>query len=77
MNFVRNEMECLLILGLWCTRPNNKERPKAGQVMKVLQLEAPLPPHDMHDYPQPQTQPQQQTGSSQLSLTSSFETVGR
>ncbi|XP_021821002.1 L-type lectin-domain containing receptor kinase IX.1-like [Prunus avium] len=79
MNYVPNEMECLLIVGLWCTRPNNKERPKAGQVMKVLQLEAPLPelPHDMHDYPQPQPQPQQQTGSSQLSLTSSFETVGR
>ncbi|VVA11631.1 PREDICTED: L-type lectin-domain [Prunus dulcis] len=79
MNFVRNEMECLLIVGLWCTRPNKKERPKAWQVMKVLQLEAPLPelPHDMHDYPQPQPQPQQQTGSSQLSLTYSFETVGR
>ncbi|PQQ21002.1 L-type lectin-domain containing receptor kinase IX.1-like [Prunus yedoensis var. nudiflora] len=78
MNYVPNEMECLLNVGLWCTRPNDKERPKAGQVMKVLQLEAPLPklPHDMHDYPQPQPQPQQQTGSSQLSLTSSFETVG-
>ncbi|KAL6295866.1 hypothetical protein ACE6H2_004008 [Prunus campanulata] len=78
MNYVPNEVECLLNVGLWCTRPNDKERPKAGQVMKVLQLEAPLPklPHDMHDYPQPQPQPQQQTGSSQLSLTSSFETVG-
>ncbi|CAN6582832.1 unnamed protein product [Malus baccata var. baccata] len=53
-----NEMECLLIAGLWCTNPDNKERPKAGQVMNVLQLEAPLPelPHDMHDLPMPQLQ---------------------
>ncbi|KAH0987407.1 hypothetical protein GBA52_014584 [Prunus armeniaca] len=30
----------------------SKERPKAGHVMKVLQLEAPLPvlPYDMHRY---------------------------
>ncbi|KAL6270324.1 hypothetical protein ACE6H2_027235 [Prunus campanulata] len=77
MNFVPNEMECLLIVGLWCTHPDNKERPKAGQVMRVLQLEAPLPqlPKDLHDHPPPQ--PQQEAGSSQQSLTSSFETVGR
>ncbi|CAL8152334.1 unnamed protein product [Prunus armeniaca] len=45
-------MKCLLIVGLWCTHPNSKERPKAGHVMKVLQLEAPLPvlPYDMHRY---------------------------
>ncbi|CAL8176388.1 unnamed protein product [Prunus armeniaca] len=77
MNFVPNEMECLLIVGLWCTHPNNKERPKAGQVMRVLQLEASLPqlPKDLHDHPPPQ--PQQEAGSSLQSLTSSFETVGR
>ena len=77
MNFVPNEMECLLIVGLWCTHPNNKERPKAGQVMKVLQLEAPLPqlPKDMHDHPPPR--PQEEAGSSLQSLTCSFETVGR
>ncbi|KAM1021748.1 hypothetical protein ACFX2I_042806 [Malus domestica] len=57
-NFDINEMECLLIVGLWCTNPDNKERPKAGQVMNVLQLEAPLPDlqHDMHDLPLPQLQ---------------------
>ncbi|VVA11630.1 PREDICTED: L-type lectin-domain [Prunus dulcis] len=49
--FDKNEMECLLIVGLWCTHPNNKGRPRAGKVMKVLELEAPLPelPHDMHE----------------------------
>ncbi|XP_004308351.1 PREDICTED: L-type lectin-domain containing receptor kinase IX.1-like [Fragaria vesca subsp. vesca] len=43
MEFDPSEMKCLLIVGLWCTHPCNKERPKTGQVMKVLQLEAPLP----------------------------------
>ncbi|KAM0967958.1 hypothetical protein ACFX13_016697 [Malus domestica] len=45
----------LLMVGLWCTHPNNKERPKAEQVMKVLPLEAPLPelPHDRRWYDDP------------------------
>ncbi|KAI5354045.1 hypothetical protein L3X38_006940 [Prunus dulcis] len=49
--FDKNEMECLSIVGLWCTHPNSKGRPRAGKVMKVLELEAPLPelPHDMHE----------------------------
>ncbi|PRQ33609.1 putative protein kinase RLK-Pelle-L-LEC family [Rosa chinensis] len=48
--FEQEEMKCLLIVGLWCTHPHNKERPNAGQVMKVLELEEPLPalPLDMH-----------------------------
>ncbi|KAM5555451.1 L-type lectin-domain containing receptor kinase IX.1-like [Rosa sericea] len=74
MNYDRNEMKCLLIVGLWCTHPNNKERPTAGQVMKVIQHEAPLPelPHDMHNDPElPQPQYQSQIASSQISSTSS------
>ncbi|XP_061998472.1 L-type lectin-domain containing receptor kinase IX.1-like [Rosa rugosa] len=74
MNYDRNEIKCLLIVGLWCTHPNNKERPKAGQVMKVIQHEAPLPelPHDMHNDPElPQPQYQSQIASSQISSTSS------
>ncbi|XP_024161562.2 L-type lectin-domain containing receptor kinase IX.1 [Rosa chinensis] len=53
MNYDRNEMKCLLIVGLWCTHPNYKERPKAGQVMEVLQYKAPLPElqYDMHADP--------------------------
>nr|XP_011457609.1 PREDICTED: L-type lectin-domain containing receptor kinase IX.1-like [Fragaria vesca subsp. vesca] len=70
MDFDQNETECLLIVGLWCTHPNNKERPKAGQVIKVLRLEAPLPklPHIMPAYPTPQPQQQDQSGSSQSQL---------
>ncbi|KAK4800540.1 hypothetical protein SAY86_021027 [Trapa natans] len=49
--FEEKEMECLLIVGLWCTNPNKRERPKAGEVIKVLKNEAPLPelPRNMHD----------------------------
>ncbi|XP_050379616.1 L-type lectin-domain containing receptor kinase IX.1-like [Argentina anserina] len=43
VKYDQKEMECLLIVGLWCTHLNSKERPKAGQVMKVLLHEAPLP----------------------------------
>ncbi|CAI8605963.1 unnamed protein product [Vicia faba] len=37
--------------GLWCTHSNDKERPKAYEVIKVLQNEMALPelPLDMHD----------------------------
>ncbi|KAM2925205.1 hypothetical protein FF1_042747 [Malus domestica] len=75
LNFDRNEMECLLFVGLWCTHPRKTERPKAGQVIKVLQLEAPLPelPPDMHDhYPLPQPQ-QEADSASHISLTSSLD----
>lgn len=49
--FDDKEMECLLIVGLWCTNPNKRERPKAGEVIKVLKSETPLPelPHNIHD----------------------------
>jgi hypothetical protein len=82
MEFDQNEMECLLIMGLWCTHLHPRERPKAGQVIKVLQLEAPLPTLQpaMPDYPMPQPQQPQSADSSQgsqLSLTSSFNTTGR
>lgn len=41
--FDHREMECLLIVGLWCTQSDKRERPKASQVIKVLRNEAPLP----------------------------------
>ncbi|KAL6128535.1 hypothetical protein ACLB2K_071890 [Fragaria x ananassa] len=79
MDYDRKEMECLLIVGLWCTNPNDKERPKAGQVMKILQLEAPLPelPDDMHGQPLPQDLQQLAGLDSHVSLTSSLNIVGR
>jgi serine/threonine protein kinase len=80
MSFNQDEMRRLLIVGLWCTHPNYKERPKTEQVIKVLQLEAPLPelPRDMH-HPVFQTisPPQGQGDSFQPSITSSLNYGGR
>ncbi|KAK3427332.1 hypothetical protein EUGRSUZ_F03577 [Eucalyptus grandis] len=42
-SFDRKEMECLMMVGLWCVHPNPKMRPKAGQVIRFLQLEVPVP----------------------------------
>lgn len=78
-----DEMTSLIVVGLWCTNPNDKERPKAAQVIKVFQLEAPLPvlSLDMHDGPPPSLvayadQPAHDS-SQVLPFTSSLQSVGR
>ncbi|KAK8473037.1 hypothetical protein PHAVU_001G040700 [Phaseolus vulgaris] len=84
MEFDVDEMRSLIIVGLWCTNPNDKERPKAAQVIKVLELEAPLPelPLDMHDRPPlslstyNHAQPTHNSLQS-LPFTNSFVTIGR
>ncbi|KAL5558252.1 hypothetical protein UlMin_034463 [Ulmus minor] len=48
MKFDPNEMKTLLMVGLWCTHLKDNERPKAGQVIKALQLDSPMP-----ELPQP------------------------
>ncbi|XP_030534642.2 L-type lectin-domain containing receptor kinase IX.1-like [Rhodamnia argentea] len=52
-SFDRKEMECLMMLGLWCEHPDPKRRPKAGQVIRFLQLEALVPefPFDTYKVP--------------------------
>ncbi|KAK7319517.1 hypothetical protein RJT34_04238 [Clitoria ternatea] len=37
------QMECLLVVGLWCANPDCTSRPSIRQVIKVLNCEAPLP----------------------------------
>ncbi|CAL4979729.1 unnamed protein product [Urochloa decumbens] len=42
--FQRNEMETVIMLGLWCSYPDDsKKRPSMGQVMAVLEHGKPLP----------------------------------
>jgi serine/threonine protein kinase len=80
MSFNQDQMERFLIVGLWCTHPNYKKRPKTAQVIKVLQLEAPLPelPRDMHHpFFQSISPPQGQLDSFQPSITSSLNYGGR
>ncbi|KAK7377108.1 hypothetical protein VNO80_02528 [Phaseolus coccineus] len=38
-----NEMTCLLTVGIWCTHPDHKQRPKAEHVINALKQETPLP----------------------------------
>ncbi|CAH2042934.1 unnamed protein product [Thlaspi arvense] len=41
--FVEQEMERLMVVGLWCAHPDNKLRPSMKQVIQVLEFEAALP----------------------------------
>ncbi|WVY91641.1 hypothetical protein V8G54_037155 [Vigna mungo] len=82
-DFNVDEMRSLIIVGLWCTNPNDKERPTATQVIRVLELEAPLPelPLDMHDHLPPYLVTHSQQTNSQsipsLPFTHSFISDGR
>ncbi|KAL7199680.1 hypothetical protein ACSBR2_021889 [Camellia fascicularis] len=42
-NFVKEEMECLMIVGLWCAHPDHNLRPSIRQAIHVLNFESPLP----------------------------------
>ncbi|XP_060196345.1 L-type lectin-domain containing receptor kinase IX.1-like [Lycium barbarum] len=41
--FNEKEMECLMVIGLWCAHPDNKLRPSIRQAIHVLNSEAQLP----------------------------------
>ncbi|KAL1364962.1 L-type lectin-domain containing receptor kinase IX.1-like [Arachis hypogaea] len=41
--FDDQQMECMLVVGLWCAHPDCRCRPSVRQVMKVLNFDAPLP----------------------------------
>jgi serine/threonine protein kinase len=41
--FDDREMECVIIVGLWCAHPDHSIRPSIKQAMSVLQFETPLP----------------------------------
>ena len=42
--FDAREMECVLIVGLWCAQLDLKLRPSIRHALNVLRFEAPLPP---------------------------------
>ncbi|CAJ1940311.1 unnamed protein product [Sphenostylis stenocarpa] len=41
--FEEQQMECLMVVGLWCCHPDHTMRPSIRQVISVLNFEAPLP----------------------------------
>ncbi|KAK1626580.1 hypothetical protein QYE76_000895 [Lolium multiflorum] len=42
-NFVEQEMERVMVVGLWCGHPDSSLRPSIRQAVSVLRLETPLP----------------------------------
>ncbi|KAF8032062.1 hypothetical protein BT93_D1082 [Corymbia citriodora subsp. variegata] len=42
-NFDTRQMECLMIVGLWCTHPDPKERPPISKVITFLNFDASPP----------------------------------
>ncbi|PON32375.1 GPCR kinase [Parasponia andersonii] len=43
MEFDERQIECLMVVGLWCCHPDHTIRPSIKQVINVLNFEAPLP----------------------------------
>jgi hypothetical protein len=43
MEYAEKQMECLMIVGLWCCHPDPTNLPSIRQVINVLNFEAPLP----------------------------------
>ncbi|XVE66640.1 hypothetical protein DITRI_Ditri08aG0094500 [Diplodiscus trichospermus] len=43
LNFDAKQMECLLIVGLWCVHPYPNLRPSITQAIQALNFETPLP----------------------------------
>ncbi|KAL4367876.1 hypothetical protein GQ457_05G031810 [Hibiscus cannabinus] len=41
--FDPKQMQCLVIVGLWCAHPSHEQRPSIRQVIQALHFEAPLP----------------------------------
>ncbi|CAK9163373.1 unnamed protein product, partial [Ilex paraguariensis] len=42
-NYDEKEIECLMIVGLWCAHPDPNLRPSIRQALHVFNFEAPLP----------------------------------
>ena len=43
MEFDERQMECLMVVGLWCCQPNPINRPSIRQVLPVLNFDVPFP----------------------------------
>ncbi|KAH7520399.1 hypothetical protein FEM48_Zijuj08G0139800 [Ziziphus jujuba var. spinosa] len=43
MEFDQRQIECLMIVGLWCAYPDQNLRPSIRQAIQVLNFEAALP----------------------------------
>ncbi|XP_042484965.1 L-type lectin-domain containing receptor kinase IX.1-like [Macadamia integrifolia] len=44
LDFDKKQIECLMVVGLWCAHPDSKLRPSIWEAILVLKFDAPLPP---------------------------------
>ncbi|KAE8675651.1 Concanavalin A-like lectin protein kinase family protein [Hibiscus syriacus] len=78
-DFDEKQMECLMIVGLWCTHQDCNSRPSIRQAIHVLHSESPIPnlpakmPVPMYHVSLPSVSP----GSKEPSVTYSSLNVGR
>jgi serine/threonine protein kinase len=64
----KEEMKCLMSVGLWCAHPDHTSRPSIRQAIQVLNFEAPLPSLPSH-MPVPMYYAPGETTSTQVSFT--------
>ncbi|KAG4109489.1 hypothetical protein ERO13_1Z049470v2 [Gossypium hirsutum] len=74
--FDRDQVDCLMIVGLWCAHPDSSLRPSIRQAIQVLNFETDLPelPRIM---PTPVYVPTASVSSSEPSITTSSLQIGR
>ncbi|XP_022749126.1 L-type lectin-domain containing receptor kinase IX.1-like [Durio zibethinus] len=79
MDFHLEQMECLMIVGLWCAHPDSTFRPSIRQALQVLNFEAPLPnlpktmPVPKYDIPATPSS----SSSHEPLMSNSLDTTGR
>jgi serine/threonine protein kinase len=74
--YEKDEMKCLMSVGLWCAHPDHKSRPSVRQAIQVLNSEAPLPSLPSH-MPVPMYYAPASSTSTQISFTFTGEVTNK
>ncbi|OMO75786.1 putative kinase [Corchorus olitorius] len=77
MAFDIEQMECLMIVGLWCAHPDHNLRPSIRQALQVLNFDAPLPNLSKNISVPKFDVPISPSDSSKLEITNSVVLTGR
>jgi hypothetical protein len=81
LEFDMKQMECMMIIGLWCAHPDQSLRPSIRQALQVLNFDAPLPnlPKNMHvaNYNVPVDVRLESTDSAPATMSLSSINIGR
>lgn len=74
--YEKEEMKCLITVGLWCAHPDHNSRPSIRQAIQVLNFEAPLPSLPSH-MPLPSYYPSLAMASNESLFTWTGEATGK